>query len=211
MVWREGMPQWTLATAVPGLMPEAAPRRQRYAEPEEDDRRAPDRRGRDRRDDRDRQYDDEPEEGVRRRPRRRPEGMSTGAKVAIWLGIGGGVLLLIIVVIVVIVVVANSSAPNVRTFNIPPGGTQGYDVTFKAGVRTVVTVTSDKNTDIDLFVFAPNNRFQPIAADVRIHKDCRVEFVPPVTGVYRVEVRNINLGALLPVGPNRCTLRWDPP
>ncbi len=100
LVWKEGMPRWVPAEAVP----EFAFRAEEPQAPAAPSRRAPTAadRPRPRHDD----FDDRP------RPRRRaePEGLSTGAKVAIGLGIGGGVLLLFIVVVVVIAVLASRNA-----------------------------------------------------------------------------------------------------
>ncbi len=219
MVWHEGMPQWAPASTVPGLVPEPVPRRgpvdeppRRYADRDDDDRRSRDEFDRDELD-RDRgrgRYRDDEEFDDRPRRRRRQAGMSTGAKVAIGLGVGGGVLLLLIVVIVVIVIIANSDPPNQRTFSIEPGETKTYFANFRAGQRTEVRVNTQKNTDIDLFIFEPGNPM-PIVWDDRDVKDCYIVFQPRVTGQYRLEVRNINQGGKLPVGRNRCTLRWDPP
>src|SRR2546421_619086 len=82
LVWREGMPQWSPVTTVPGLLPEPAARapayepraepRPRYAERDEYDRRDQPYRYRGGGED-----DDEPGEGVPRR-KRRQRGMSTG-------------------------------------------------------------------------------------------------------------------------------------
>jgi hypothetical protein len=97
---------------------------------------------------------------------------------------------------------------NPHTFDIQAGQRKVFRVTFTAGDKVEVWITSKENTDIDLFVKDQDGKL--IVADTRDSKDCYVTFVPRRTQTYRLEVLNIGKGSKLPVGPNRCTLKWLP-
>src|SRR5262249_42220386 len=121
------------------------------------------------------------------------------------MAIGMALVLAVVVGIAVVVIVNAANDPgNVRNFSIQAGQAITFEVKLKAGQRTRVYVYSDRNTDIDLFVWSPET--QLIAKDERDFKDCYVEFTPITDGSYRFEVRNININSKLPVGRNQCTL-----
>jgi hypothetical protein len=214
LVWREGMPNWAPARTVRGIYAEApapvapapvapaaaevyglspepaapaayaspGPERQlAYAEPEQD-------------------YWDRP------RPRRRPP---SGANVAV-LVIGISVAVLLVIVLIILIATGVLFGPsNPRTFDIAPGEKKTFHITFPAGKKAEIWITSQRNTDIDIFVFDEVGR--KVAQDVAFHKDCYVTFVPTHTQSFRVDVVNINMGGMLPVGPNTCTMKWSPP
>lgn len=209
MVWKEGMGDWLKANKKDGLF-SAAPAlgdvddlpRRRSRERDGRDRGGRDRDGRDR-DSRDRirrdrdDYDDDFDDRPRRR-RAANEGMPLGAKVAI---IGGSIVVGLVVLIVVIILLVRGGRGGGAPF-----GPNAYRVTlfqrqenvrlfrFNAGQMVRITVNSqaDMRTDVDLFVERANNI--PVANDMRVSKDCFVQFVAPATDTYRVRVRNLGPG-----------------
>ncbi len=202
LIWKEGMASWAPARiAARHLFPEpaaaAVPLREDVYQVEEHEPAAQVPIYRSRRLEEDEPYEDRP----RRRSRQRG-----GNQALVIIGIGVGVLVVIGVVILLVVMLQPG---NPRTFTIQAGEMKPFHVTFKQGVKAEVWITSERNTDIDLFVF--DERGQKITMDTRFDKDCYVTFVPPQTQTYKLEVVNINLGGRLPVGSNRCTLRWSPP
>lgn len=76
---------------------------------------------------------------------------------------------------------------NIRVFN------------FQQGRRVVITVTNQlqfNNTDVDLYVYRANEN-NPLIGDIRVpneDRNCRIEFVVPQTGQYRVRIVNIGPG-----------------
>jgi hypothetical protein len=215
LIWREGMPNWAPARTVRGIYPEsltpapaapvpaapagpevyglspdpapapyANPLRERQPEvvaPDED-------------------YWDRP------RPRRKPP---SNANIAVLvIGISVAVLLVIVLVILIATGVLFGTR-NPRTFDIAPGEKKTFHITFPAGQKAEIWITSKNNTDIDIFVFDEAGR--KVAQDVAFDKDCYVWFQPTHKQSFRVEVVNINMGGRLPVGPNTCTMKWSPP
>jgi hypothetical protein len=86
------------------------------------------------------------------------------------------------------------------------GKERSYNVQLTAGQAVKFTVTTrvrpgQPDPDVDLFVYDPNGGIA--AQDVRISKDAQVQFIPAVTGVYRVVVRNLGPGVA------RSTLRQE--
>ncbi len=141
-----------------------------------------------------------------RTPIRPRAGMSTGAKVALFGGLAASIVL-----IVVIVVLVASSGRGPRAAAIHDRGTyavnlkenerDGRLVRFAANRWVTITVTSDLDTDVDLYVF--DDRGVQIASDTRFGRDCFVNFRAPRTGLYRIEV--VNLGR----GFNRSVVRYN--
>jgi hypothetical protein len=205
LVWREGMPNWAPARTVRAIFPETPqvapipvepaggyalspePAPQPVTAPYE----PPARR-----------YE-EPDEEYWDRPRRRRSGTNP---VLLIVGISVGVLLVVGVIILLIFLLKPG---NPRTFDIRAGEKKTFHISFPAGQKAEIWIKSEQNTDIDIFVFDAAGR--PVTQDVRFDKDCYVWFVPAQTQTYRIEVVNINLGGRLPVGPNRCTMKWSPP
>jgi hypothetical protein len=210
LVWREGMPNWAPARTVRALFPEppqvtpipVEPARGYALSPEPAPQPAtvpyepPAQR-----------YD-EPEEGYWDRPRpRRRRGPNPALVIT---GIAVGVLLLVGVIILLIFLLKPG---NPRTFSLGPNEKYTCDVEFKAGQKVTITVTSDHDSDVDLFV--RNRANQVVAFDDGPSKDCRVEFVPQRTERFTIEVWNRILDPRM-MQPhrnrsNRCTLKWSPP
>src|SRR5262249_19664252 len=71
-------------------------------------------------------------------------------------------------------------------------------VHFQAGRPVDITVTSEQQSDVDLYVF---EGVREVASDTTVGPNCRVSFVPARAGMYRVEVRNLG------PGPNRSHVR----
>jgi hypothetical protein len=189
LVWKEGMAKWVPAANTQGLFADPAPARREplasSALPAEYDER-PRRRPRE---------PDEPddyEERPRRRRARSGGGMSTGIVLLI---VGGVALLLLggvaVVVIIILVGASSSSSPGTYTVELGPGQEDTRFIHFNQGQTVEITVTSDMNTDVDLFVNDPRGIM--VTADTRISKDCFVRFSAPVSGNYRVTVRNLGM------------------
>ncbi len=195
LVWRDGMHQWAPAEVTRGLFteqhlpPPPAPPLSPQPEPA-----AP---------------AHAPAEGpgsrpIDRRPRpgkRAPAGMSTGAKVALIGGIAGAVLLVIVVIFVV--ALSNRSNPAARTYtvNLNQNATDNRKFQFTAGSRITISVRSDFETDVDLYVY--DSRGALIAVDNGPQKDCFVNFRAPRTEWYRIELRNLG------PGPNRSVVTYN--
>jgi hypothetical protein len=98
------------------------------------------------------------------------------------------------------------------TINNLPQNANGGNVrieNFQQGKRVIITVTNTlrhPTTDVDLYVFQGNQR-NALAADVAVpqqNRNCRVEFIAPVTGPYHVRV--VNLG---PFSATACHVRIE--
>jgi hypothetical protein len=211
LVWREGMPNWAPARTVRAIFPEPPqavpvpvepaggyalspePGPQPVVVPYE----PPARR-----------YE-EPDEGDWDRPRRRQRGGTNPALLIV--GISVGVLLLVGVVILLIFLLKPG---NPRSFNLRTNEKYTCNVEFKAGQKVKIKVTSEQDSDVDLFVY--NSAGQRVAFDDGLSKDCYVEFVPLRTETFKIEVWNRLTDPRAPGGAarnrsNRCTLKWDPP
>jgi hypothetical protein len=141
----------------------------------------------------DEDYDEAPEQ----RPRRKSKGLSTGAWVAIIGGSVGGLLLISLVILLIVLLGRGTSY---STTTLQPRMRDTRFVEFQAGKPVEITVTSDHNTDVDLFVFDQFGR--QVASDESLGPNSFVRFVPAQTGRYRLEV--VNLGPL----PNRSHVRY---
>lgn len=86
-----------------------------------------------------------------------------------------------------------------KPFDVKEDGEITFQIRFVEGVRAEIWVDSEKNSDVDLYVYDADN--EKIASDTRISKDCQVSFTPKKTQVFRVLVVNLGPGA------NRCKLR----
>lgn len=243
LVWTEGMSKWLRASKVDGVFPDPAlarsaftagpqgradapipfaaePLRRARAEDEADDLEARPRRRRERErweDDED-DFDDDDDERPRRR-RRQTKG--SGANVALILGSIAGVVLLIGVVIAVIAMVSSggSGGEGTRSFSLGVDKKSTFNIRFTQGKLVEIWVTSDHNSDVDLFVLDERNggpirhhqRGNVVAFDDRDSKDCYVRFVPQSTQTFRIEVWNrhvIGFGAAGRNRPNSGTMRF---
>ncbi len=218
LVWREGMPNWApahtvraiypetppTASAVPaapasaeaqvyGLSPDAAPA---AAAPYLNPLAEPD------------TPHVSPDEEYWDRPRRRRKQQNNANVIVLVIGISVAVLLVVVLIILIATGVLFGSN-NPRTFDIGPGEKKTFQITFPAGKKAEIWITSQRNTDIDIFVKDETGR--EVAKDVDFNKDCYVTFEPARTQTFTVEVVNINFGGRLPVGPNTCTMKWSPP
>jgi hypothetical protein len=199
LVWREGMALWMPAGETRGLFREV---RQEYVPPPASAAPAasappevipvepayPSASG--------------PYAGPRRPPRRPPErGMSTGAKVALFGGIAAGVVVLVVIIVLVSLAGQQRGDSGSYVLNLQAQQRDVRFFRFVAGRQVTITVTSDFNTDVDLFVYDSFGR--RVAWDTRIDPNCRVTFRPQRTEMYRVEV--VNLGP----GFNRSVVRYN--
>ena len=142
----------------------------------------------------------------RRSRRRKQSGLSAGAVAAIVGGIVGGLLR---IGGIVLAVVLFSRQGDSRSWSLGKGQKVTYNLRFTGGKKVELWVVSDRDTDVDLFVF--NQAGQRVAADEADSKDCYVWFVPPTTQTFRVEVQNrIRLEPFLQFrnGPNSGVLRF---
>jgi hypothetical protein len=202
LVWREGLAKWVPANTAKGLFPEmpvapAAPqvaqlapdnafdfdggRPQRAAVDDDYDRPR-----RQRRDDEDRDFDDLP-----RRRRSRSSGANKGLIIGLVAG-GVGLVVVGIIVVLLIVLLGGGSGPGTGSYtvNLHPGQSDMHIVNFQAGKAVDVTVTSEQQSDVDLYIVDSGGH--ELAADVSIGPNSFIRFIPPYTGRYQLRV--VNLG-----------------
>lgn len=119
----------------------------------------------------------------------RRKGMSSGAKIAIGLGLA--IVLIVFAGGAVIYFATRDSSPTSQMFHIhlQEGQREARHVLLKRNVPVVVTVNSDMDTDVDLHVF--DQRGQQVASDTRPDRNCRVQFTPQRTEQYRLEIVNL--------------------
>jgi len=129
--------------------------------------------------------DDYEEAPLERRLQRKWHGLSTGVWIAI---IGGSVGTLILIVGVILVFSLTSSGDSYTTPPIPPGQRDSRSIPFEAGRLVEITVTSDHNATVDLFIFDPHNT--QVTAAVSMGPKIVVRFMPMQTGNYRLDVVN---------------------
>ena len=218
MVWSEGMAEWIKAIKQKGLFSDGegddddAPRskKSRLAKPPGS------RRSRDDDDD-----DDEEDERETRRKRREKEESSAKTKVGLKVGlIIGGVVCFLLFLLCAGGVIAfislgggGGGGKRVQTFtefNLPEKRMSNPRIfNFKQGSRVVVTSTNQTqrpDTDVDLFIFRGNEK-NTIWFDEDVpqnNRNCRVEFVVPTTGNYRIELKNLGPGMA-----TRCDVRIE--
>jgi hypothetical protein len=180
LVWKVGMPQWVPANTQSGLFaPMPVPRPVEPRESYRDD-------------------DWEPRSPIKKSGG--GVGWIVGSIVGVLLllgccGVGG----------VVIAVIANSKPSNVRTWSLASGKEEHWAIPFNQGDNVAITVTSDYDSDVDLFVFADKAKmdatlkapdvdkaaaFNCVKFDNGLSKDCYVSFTAPHTGTYYVVVAN---------------------
>jgi hypothetical protein len=100
---------------------------------------------------------------------------------------------------------------NPETFNVKSGKEVTRYITFNQGVNAEIWVSSEKDSDVDLFVFDDTGK--EVAKDDGLSKDCHVSFTPERTQMYKVSIQNRvhnhpeQKGRN---GDNRCTLKWSP-
>jgi hypothetical protein len=204
LVWKEGMANWAPArTAAGHLFPAPAPiplaaaepyglrDAEPLAEPPTGYRRP------------------QPDQGYYEVPRRHRRAPSGGKNALAAIGITVALLLVIGAVILVIVMLQPG---NPRSFNLSSNEKYTCNVEFKAGQKAQIWVTSDHDSDVDLFVY--NSANQRVVFDDGPSKDCYVEFVPARTETFKIEVWNRILAPQLMQQhrnrSNRCTLKWTP-
>ena len=88
-----------------------------------------------------------------------------------------------------------------KTFDLKEKGKAAIKLTFPAGKKVSVTVRSDKQSDINLFVYDAAKKV--VAKDDSPGPDCDVKFTPKEAGTYTFEIRNLG------PGDNRCTLQVE--
>ena len=86
-----------------------------------------------------------------------------------------------------------------KTFDLKAKGKAAIILSFPAGKNVTVTVRSDKETDVNLFVYDAAKKV--VAKDDSPGPSCDLTFTPKEAGKYTLEV--VNLGP----GPNRSTLK----
>jgi hypothetical protein len=83
-----------------------------------------------------------------------------------------------------------------KSFNLNQNQEKSFKVNLPAGKLALIAVRSEKETDVDLFVYDADDN--EVAKDERVSKDAFVAFTPTEAKEYRVKV--INLGP----GENTC-------
>jgi hypothetical protein len=137
------------------------------------------------------------------RPRRKAQGMSTGALVGLIAGMIGVVVVVVVVIIFIVNLSGGSSSP--QRFSLRTNEWRDFRVTFEGGKEAVVTVTSTGNSDVDLFIFrqAPPNSHDervviPACAvidgrrlyDDRDDSNCQLRWRQPQTETLHIRVWN---------------------
>lgn len=203
MVWKEGMANWVPASSLKGLFPAGAPAAATAvaAQPQADpipvaedapDDASPRKRRR-------LLDDDEGDADAGDRPRRRRRERESGGWGGAVIGIIAGVAILFFVLLGIafyfIFRSPSAVAPkgDVATYSASlggNGGTHSRNVDLKAGRRYHFSVTSDRNTDVDLFVHAPNGAV--VGFDESVGPNSFVEVVTAVDGPYSVRLRNLD-------------------
>lgn len=103
-----------------------------------------------------------------------------------------------------------ASTTNPETFNIRSGRAETRRIKLEAGRKADIWVSSEKDSDIDLFVYDESGR--KVAADEAMSKDCHVSFTPNQTQVYKVELQNRTFKEAVMKHKNidnRVTLKWS--
>lgn len=104
-----------------------------------------------------------------------------------------------------------ASSTNPETFDIRSGRAETRRIKFEAGKKAEIWVTSEKESDIDLFVY--DEAGNKVMSDEGMSKDCHVVFTPDKTQIYKIEMQNRTFND--PRGKhknidNRVTLKWEP-
>ena len=81
--------------------------------------------------------------------------------------------------------------PLIQTARVPALQSHFYNESFVGGVPTAIAIHGDGDTDLDIFVY--NSAGQVVARAIGLSDREVVTFTPPVTGSYRVEVRNLGI------------------
>jgi hypothetical protein len=115
--------------------------------------------------------------------------MSPAAKA--WLA--GGIALGVAVFVIVIVLAARSGGSRrndtgTYTLHLPPGLRDARAARFVEGRLVTISVTSDQFTNVGLHVF--DSRGLQVASHNGPGGNCFLNFVPPRTDSYRIEVVN---------------------
>ncbi|MSU80733.1 MAG: DUF4339 domain-containing protein [Gemmataceae bacterium] len=214
MIWSEGMDEWIKAFKQKGLFlddhdnasdDDDVPRSMKSSLAK------PPKSRRSTRDDED-DIDDEEDKSKTRRNRRQQEENSAKSKVGLKIGliIGGVVCFLLFLacaggVIAFVTLGAGGGVPGKRVHTFTERNIQATRVSnpkqyhFKQGTRLVLTAvnqTQMPQTDVNLLVYHGNDP-NPRWIDVRLpneDRNCRIEFVVPVTGFYRIAVHNVGPG-----------------
>jgi hypothetical protein len=86
-----------------------------------------------------------------------------------------------------------------KTFDLKEKGKAAIRLTFPAGKKAWVTVNSEKETDVHLFVYDADKKV--VAKDDSPGPSCELTFTPKEAGKYTLQVRNLGPGG------NRSTLK----
>lgn len=234
LIWTEGMDEWVKAINQQGLFAESddeavttSGKKTSYSQPKP----PPGRRTKKEAEEEEDEEEDEREAKKRNRKREEERAkMGVGIKVGLILAgvlflllLGGGCIVGIIAVTVGGFGGGGPAVPKgpvheqytIRNLRFTPAGAdhRNGDIrtfTFTQGRRVVITVNNQglqfPNTDVDLYIHRGNDP-NPLVGDInvpQVNRNCRVEFVVPATGQYRVRVVNIGPGNV-----NQCDVRVD--
>jgi hypothetical protein len=131
------------------------------------------------------------------------------AQLLTWAGVG--LIGLGVVVAVVLLLKGGLGPSNVRTFTLGPGRSYQMNVNFKKDARAVINVTSEQDSDVDIFVY--DARGALVVKDEYDDKNCSVSFTPRETQRFKIVVVNrIRLDSHQQHRnrDNRCTLKYEP-
>jgi hypothetical protein len=192
LVWRPGLDEWLPASSQPGLFggPGPAPRAADPSLPSPFDKPSYEPSAFDRP-----AFD---------RPRPINTGMGAGLKILLF---GGGAFLLLGVLccgVLIVIGVAMGSKTNEYKWNLNSNEHRVWNLRFNKGDKVQIIVTSDGQSDMDLFVFTEKGKMDAFLNSPNLEKavglcyiydnhpskDCRLDFVAPSTQEYYVVLVN---------------------
>ena len=136
----------------------------------------------------------------------------SGSTIVQWAPwIGGGLITVVGTIAGVSLLSANSKPANPKTFSLRAGFSHDVRVEFKKGVQAEIWVSSEHDSDVDVFVYDSRNRL--VVKDEHDDRNCHVRWTPTETQRFKIVVANrIRLEPELEHRnrDNRCTLKWRP-
>ena len=80
-----------------------------------------------------------------------------------------------------------------KKFELKEKGKGHVTLTFAADKKAIITVKSEKKTDVNLFIYDADKK--EVAKDDSEGPDCKIEFTPKKAGKYTLEVVNLGKGS----------------
>jgi hypothetical protein len=132
------------------------------------------------------------------------------AQINMLMWAGGALVALGVVVVGILIVTGMSGPSSPRDFHLGPGKSSPTYVKFEKGIKVQVWVSSEHDSDVDLFVFDRTGRL--VVRDEDDSRNCFVSFTPKETQTFKLLVVNrIRLEHHLMERnrDNQCRLKWE--